>query len=119
MKVDAGPTCATHFHPSIQLDSQGRLWVAWDENPRGAGRVAWAVSQDGAATFTPAQALSGAPFAFTTSRDMPGWLGDGLQLLVSGNRLLAAWSDPSDPAGNAPTWLDPVHVHVRTASLPP
>ena len=87
--------------------------------PRGAGRVAWAVSEDGAATFTPAQALSGAPFAFTTSRDMPGWLGDGLQLLVSGNRLLAAWSDPSDPAGNAPTWLDPVHVHVRTASLPP
>ncbi len=119
VRVDADPGCATHFHPSLQLDGAGRVWVAWDENPGGVGRVAWSVSTDGAETFSVAGAISEAPFDFTTSRDAPGWLGDGLQILSAGRTsLLAAWTDPRPIDRGAPGWLAPSHVYFSAAILP-
>jgi hypothetical protein len=116
---DDAITCATHYHPWIQLDAQGRLWLIWFDNRDGLGHVAWAVSTNGGQSFEPDGLVDNAPFSFTTTRGAPGWVGDYLQLVVSGNQLLAAWADPRSLDGTPPAYDDLSHVYFSTATLPP
>jgi hypothetical protein len=119
VKVNDDPTCATHLHPWTQLDAQGRLWLLWFDNRDDRGHVAWSVSTNGGLSFQPNGLASDAPFAFTTTRGAPGWVGDYLELFVSGSQLLAVWADPRPTDGTPPQYDDRSHVHFSEATLPP
>jgi hypothetical protein len=119
VKVNDDPfTCATHLHPWMQLDAAGRLWLLWFDNRDGLGHVAWSVSTNGGQSFQPNGLVSDAPFSFTTSRGLPGWVGDYLQVVVSGPQLLAAWADPRSLDGSPSEYDDLSHVYFSSAALP-
>lgn len=118
VKVNDDPSCATHFHPWLQLDAQGRLWLLWFDNRDGWGHVAWSVSTNGGLSFSPNGLASDAPFAFTTTRGAPGWVGDYLQILASGDQLLAVWADPRPTDGTPPQYDDRSHVQFAASPLP-
>jgi hypothetical protein len=103
----------------MQLDGRGRLWLLWFDDRDGLGHVAWSVSTDGGQSFQPNGLVSDAPFSFTTSRGSPAWVGDYLQVVVSGAQLLAAWADARSLDGTPPQYDDRSHVYFSAAALPP
>jgi hypothetical protein len=97
VKVNDDPTCATHFHHQIVVDSTGRVHAIWYDNRYLTGNVFHAVSPAataqaplhfGASTF-----VNDAPFTFTTRRDQLTWLGDYLGVQIVGSWIYAAWTD--------------------------
>ncbi len=112
--VNADIGCATHFHPAAFLDGKGRLWVSWTDNRDGAGHVFYAVSQDGAQSFSPAALVSQDPFVFDTLDGIPAWLGGYQTLQGSAGELYALYTAPPGGGGLA----TPAHVFLAKAALP-
>ncbi len=93
---DEPSPCATHALPALAVDTARHVaHLAWLENRFGDGAVAYAVCpQDASLPCGRNEAVSDAPFTFTTSRDPARWHGDYVGLaLAPPDALWAAWSD--------------------------
>ncbi len=101
-RVNDGPARLDESHPELTVDAQGRVHVMWMDRRDDAGCGAWGHqywthSQDGGASFRPAQRLSSAPthwFSRTTPFYFPG---ESNALVVSGGFVHAFWVDHRMP----------------------
>jgi len=96
-KVNDEPeSCATHGFPAMVVDRETHaVHLIWMENRFGEGAVAYArCPGDPAMPCGRNEAVSDAPFRFTTGRNPQSWHGDYLGLtLTAMGELWATWSD--------------------------
>ena len=110
VKVNDDGHCATHFHSSLLVDPNGRLYVLWYDNRDGDGHLFYAVSEDGGASFHPNRLVSAPVFPFDTFQYSTGWLGDFFEPAIGNGKIYAMWSDGRES--------DQSHVFFAKADLP-
>lgn len=112
-KVNDEPeSCATHGFPAMLVDRETHaVHLIWMENRFGEGAVAYArCPGDASMPCGRNEAVSDAPFRFTTGRNPQAWHGDYLGLTLTGmGELWATWSDTR--SGNPAMYV--AHGRVR------
>jgi hypothetical protein len=113
-KREPRPPTVLSFHPRIQADRQGRVFVAWLDTREGTARVYIRVSTDHGQTWGPEVNVGG------TGKDVIGH-----QLLTDGQgRLFLVWTDRRDgpediyftrSEDGGQRWDDPVRLTRRRA----
>jgi hypothetical protein len=97
VKVNDDPTCATHMHPTIAVDDDGLVHVAFYDNRYLSGAFMHAVSKASASagplSFGANEFINDAPFNFVTERDVASWLGDYPGIVARGGHVYCSWTD--------------------------
>ncbi len=96
--ANSDPSCATHFHPALAVDSSRRVHVVFYDNRYGDGNLFHAVSigdaGSGSLAFGDNELVNDAPFPFTTESAGPDWLGAHPAIAIANGTIYVAWTDP-------------------------